>query len=268
MNTTTMDVNGVRLAVETFGEPADPAILLIGPSLLWWPEEFCRGLGGFVIRYDPRDCGRSAVSAAQAPPYTLRDLVADAAALPAAFGARRAHVAGLSTGGWIAQLLALDHPALVASLTLIATRPTAPGPADPDLPEHAEHVMAYVKNGLDWSDRRAVVEHLVGFERIMAGAGPFDEDAARRRAERHRDPLAATVNLAYVDHGARWRERLGEISVPTLVVHGEADPFFPIGNGEALAREIPSARLLAVPGAGHVLPRQAWEAIATHLIND
>ncbi|MEU7893234.1 alpha/beta hydrolase [Nonomuraea sp. NPDC049152] len=220
------------------------------------------------MRYDPRDSGLSTAYPAQAPPYTLRDLVADAAALPAAFGASRAHAVGLSTGGWVAQLLALDHPTLVASLTLVATRPTAPGPADPDLPEHAERVMARVMNGPDWSDRGAVVEHLVGFERIMAGESAFDEVAARRRAERHRDPHAASVNLAFIDHGERWRERLGEIRVPTLVVHGSADPFFPLGNGEALAREIPSASLLTVEGAGHELPRRAWEAISAHLKND
>ncbi|MFD1930166.1 alpha/beta fold hydrolase [Nonomuraea mangrovi] len=265
MNTMNVEVNGVRLAVETFGEPADPAVLLVGPSLLSWPEEFCRALGRFVIRYDPRDSGLSTGYPAQAPPYTLRDLVSDAAALPAVFGASRAHVVGLSTGGWIAQLLALDHPALVASLTLVATRPTAPGPADPDLPEHAERVMKAVMNGPDWSDRPAVIEHLVGFERIMAGEGAFDEAAARRRAERHRDPHAATVNLAFIDHGERWRERLGGIRVPTLVVHGGADPFFPLGNGEALAREIPSARLLTVEGAGHELPREAWKEITAHI---
>jgi hypothetical protein len=90
----------------------------------------------------------------------------------------------------------------------------------------------------DWSDERAVVDHLVLQARTFAGAGAFDEASARAHAEaevaRTTDVRCATPNIAFADHGPRWRERLGEIIAPTLVLHGEDDPFFPIGNGEAL----------------------------------
>ena len=87
-----------------------------------------------MVRYDLRDTGRSTFADPEAPSYSLRDLVADAAGLLDALGLPSAHVAGYGAGGWIAQLLALDHPGKVASLTLIATRPTAPGPARPRPP--------------------------------------------------------------------------------------------------------------------------------------
>jgi pimeloyl-ACP methyl ester carboxylesterase len=122
----------------------------------------------------------------------------------------------------------------------------------------------------DWSDERAVVGHLVLQARTMAGAGAFDETSARAQAEaevaRTADVRCATTNIAFADHGPRWRERLGEITAPTLVLHGEDDPFFPIGNGEALAAEIPDARLVRLGRAGHRLPAHAIAAIADELL--
>ena len=140
-------VGDVELCAETFGAPGDPPLLLIGNSMLTWPDGLCARLaegGRFVVRYDLRDTGRSTFADPEAPSYSLRDLVADAAGLLDALGIPSAHVAGYGVGGWIAQLLALDHPEKVASVTLIATRPTAPGRADPDLPEHAAVVMQQV----------------------------------------------------------------------------------------------------------------------------
>ncbi|MEU6754774.1 alpha/beta hydrolase, partial [Spirillospora sp. NPDC046719] len=193
-------VNGAALCVETFGDPAEAPLLLIGNTMLTWPDELCERLAAvrrFVVRYDLRGTGRSTPTAqptttpstdqpaanpadgfqpdgsqpeaAQAEggsagssslDYTLRDLVADAAGVLDAHGLAAAHVVGFGTGGWIAQLLALDHPDRVAGLTLIATRPTAPGPNDPDLPEHAPELMAHFMNppAVDWSDRGQVVE--------------------------------------------------------------------------------------------------------------
>jgi pimeloyl-ACP methyl ester carboxylesterase len=267
-------VNGVDLCVETFGRSTEPTVLLVGASLLTWDEEFCGRLaagGRQVVRYDVRDTGRSTTDPAGEPSYTLRDLVADAVGVLDELGVERAHVVGFSAGGWIAQLLAVDHADRVASLTLIATRPTSPGPADADLPEHDEGYMSWMAEAgePDWTDRDAVVAHLVEDERRLAGPVGFDEETARRRGEGMVDRarnIAAHDNIAFADHGDRWRERLGEIDTPTLVVHGTADPFFPYGNGVALAREIPGAELLTLDRVGHALPRAVWDEVVPALL--
>jgi pimeloyl-ACP methyl ester carboxylesterase len=261
--------------VEVRGGADDPTVLLVGSSMLSWPNELCERLvagGRRVIRYDVRDTGRSESYPPGKPGYSLADLVDDAIGVLDATATKRAHVAGMSTGGWIAQLLALDHPERVATLTLVASRPNTPGPVDEDLPGHHEALMEAIVNTPepDWSDERAVVDRLVLQARTLAGSGAFDETSARAHAEaevaRTTDVKCATTNLAFADHGPRWRERLGEITAPTLVLHGEDDPFFPIGNGEALAAEIPDARLVRLGSVGHRLPAHAVPAIADELL--
>jgi pimeloyl-ACP methyl ester carboxylesterase len=177
----------------------------------------------------------------------------------------------MSTGGWIAQLLALDHPDRVATLTLIASRSNAPGPVDDDLPGHDDAVMEAIRTSSapDWSDERSVVDHLVRQAKTLAGAGAFDEASAGAHAEAEvarTTNIQSATNIASADHGPRWRERLGDVSAPTLVLHGEDDPFFPIGNGEALAAEIPEARLVRLDRAGHKLPAHAIPIVADELI--
>nr|WP_296071087.1 alpha/beta hydrolase [uncultured Actinoplanes sp.] len=272
-------VNGVELCVQTSGDPSDPPLLLIGITMLTWPDELCAALSGrYVVRYDLRDAGRSALADPDEPAYHLRDLVTDASELLAALGVARAHVAGLGVGGFIAQLLALDHPGQVASLTLVSTRPVAPGPADPDLPEHAPEVMSrlFGRPEPDWTDRDSVVDYMTGCARLMSGRRGFDEtdaratagsifDRAQRSAKAQRASHLGTM-FAAIDCTPRWRERLPGITAPTLVIHGEEDPFFPYGNGVALAAEIPGARLLPLPGIGHGIPRATWPAVAGALV--
>src|SRR3954452_4232839 len=167
--------NGVDICVQTFGEPAQPVVLLImgsSASMDWWEDELCERLAGggrFVIRYDHRDTGQSASYPPGAPGYGLQEMVDDAVDLLDHFGVEGAHVVGMSMGGGIAQLLALDHPGRVASLTLIATAPAAPGSDDPDLPSMSEEAMArFVVDSPDWSDREAVIDHLVRLARAPA----------------------------------------------------------------------------------------------------
>jgi len=279
--------NGVELCTEAFGDAGDP-LLLIGNSMLEWDAELCErlaGAGRHVIRYDLRDTGCSTIVNPDKPAYSLRDLAADAAALVAALGLADAHVVGRGPGGWIAQLLALDHPGTVRTLTLVGTRPTSPGKPDKDLPDHEPELMATLFGGPkpDWSDRNSVVENMVAAGRAYAGSGGFDEQAAREHFEAVFDRTAAAladgvdlgaaqrasqqgIQFAFMKSGGRWRKRLGKITAPTLVVHGEDDPFFPIGNGEALANEIPGARLLRLPGVGQELPPRAWDAFADALL--
>lgn len=271
-------VNGVELCVETVGDPADPPVLLVGVTMLSWPDELCAALAGrYVVRYDLRDAGRSTFLDPDAPAYDLRDLVTDASELLVALGVGPAHVAGVGVGGFIAQLLALDHPDQVASLTLVSTRPVAPGPVDPDLPDHAPRLMElFARPAPDWNDRESVVDYMTGAARLTAGSRGFDEqdvratagaifDRAGRTAQAQRASHLGTM-FAAIDCRPRWRERLGAITAPTLVIHGDEDPFFPHGNGAALAAEIPGATLLTLPGIGQGLPRVTWPVVVDALL--
>lgn len=272
-------VNGIELAVETFGDPTEVPVLLIGVTMLSWPAELCRAMTGrYVLRYDLRDTGGSTFVDPQAPGYDLRDLVSDASELLRTLDLGAAHVAGVGVGGMIAQLLALDHPDQVASLTLVGTRPVAPGPVDPDLPDHEPELMAqlFSRPEPDWTDRDSVLEHLTGSARLMSGSRGFDEQEVRARSGAEFDrtrPTAAAQQASHlgtvfaaIDCGPRWRDRLGEIAAPTLVLHGEEDPFFPHGNAVALATEIPGAALVTLPGVGQGLPRVSWPAVTEALL--
>lgn len=272
-------VNGVELCVQAFGDPADPPVMLVGVTMLSWPDELCAALAGrYVVRYDLRDAGQSTYIDPDAPSYDLRDLVTDASELLVALDLGRTHVAGMGVGGFIAQLLALDHPGQVASLTLVSTRPVAPGPVDPDLPGHAAEVMEklFGRPKPDWTDRNSVVDYMTSSARLMSGSRGFSEQDARAYAGSIFDRAAPTAKaqrashlgtmFAAIDCQPRWRERLGEITAPTLVIHGDEDPFFPHGNAAALATEIPGATLLTLPGIGQGLPRVMWPAVVDALL--
>jgi pimeloyl-ACP methyl ester carboxylesterase len=272
-------VNGVELCVETVGDPADPPVLLVGITTQSWPDELCAALAGrYVVRYDLRDAGQSTFADPDAPGYDLRDLVTDASELVVALELGRTHVVGTGVGGFIAQLLALDHPDQVASLTLVSTRPVAPGPVDPDLPDHVPGLLEQLfgRPEPDWADRDSVVDHVAGAARLMAGSAGFDEQDARAAAGSIFDRVAPTAKaqrashfgsmFAAIDCRPRWRERLAEITAPTLVIHGDEDRFFPYGNGVALAAEIPGATLLTLPGVGSGLPRGTWPTVVDALL--
>ncbi|MFD0361877.1 alpha/beta fold hydrolase [Nocardia sp. GCM10030253] len=272
-----LDVNETQLCAESFGDLVQqPSILLIhgaGESLLAWEEEFIERLvagGRSVIRYDSRDAGRSATYPVGAPPYCLRDLVTDAVGLLDAFGLRKAHLMGMSQGSAVAQLVALDHPDRVASLTLTSSTPGGPGHQYPDLPEMTPELEAFFAGATaepDWTDRAAVVEYLAEADRpFTAPSQPFDTVARRVKAgrivDRANDIAAQLTNPFLIDAGAPWRDRLAEISAPTLVLHGTEDPLFPIGHGRALAEEIPGAHFLAMEHTGHeIVPRAQWNSV-------
>ena len=125
-------INGAASCVEVQGGVDGPTVLLVGSSMLSWPDELCERLvagGRRVIRYDVRDTGRSESYPPGEPGYSLANLVDDAVGVLDATSTERAHVAGMSTGGWIAQLLALGRPERVATLTLVASRPNPPAPS-------------------------------------------------------------------------------------------------------------------------------------------
>ena len=265
-----IEANGVALCTETFGDPADAPILLVmgvGGSMLWWDEGFCRMLADgarFVIRYDHRDTGRSVTYQPGHPGYSGADLVADAVGVLDAYGLPAAHIVGVSAGGALAQLIALDFADRVLSLVLISTSPATPG--DRGLPPPTEEFGRFVAAAeVDWSDPESVIEYLVGYSRVLAGGQrPFGEAAfrefVRRDVERARN-VAALQNHDVISGDDQSREPLSSIKVPTLVVHGTADPMFPLGHGEVLAEEIPGATLLTLERAGHGVDRADWDTI-------
>lgn len=274
-------IGEVDLCAQAFGDPGDPAVLLVhgaGNSLVSWPKEFCQRLAGAgrrVIRYDSRDAGRSTTYEVGAPPYALRDLATDAVGLLDALGITRAHVVGMSQGAAVGQLLALDHTDRVASLTLASSTPGGPGHEHPDLPPMAERIQelfAVEAPEPDWSDRAAMIEYLVEAERPFTGTSrPFDADGMRAVAalavDRAANVAAQVTNPFLLDAGQPWRARLGEIRVPTLVVHGREDPMFPFGHAQAMVREIPGSRLLAMAHTGHeVFPRSTWDEVVSAIV--
>jgi pimeloyl-ACP methyl ester carboxylesterase len=271
-----IEANGVELCSEPFGDPADPPILLvmgIGASMLWWEEGFCRMLadgGRFVVRYDHRDTGRSVTYERGRPGYSGADLVADAAGVLDAYEIPAAHVVGVSAGGALAQLLALDFPDRVLSLVLVSTSLAVS--TDRRLPPPSDDFTRFAAAvEVDWSDSESVVEYLVGYSRVLAGGQrTFDERAlrelARRDVERARD-FAAARNHDLLRDDERSHKPVSSISAPTLVIHGTADPMFPIEHGEALADEIPGARLQRLEGAGHGLDRADRDVVVEAILD-
>ncbi|SFI66173.1 Pimeloyl-ACP methyl ester carboxylesterase [Streptosporangium canum] len=267
--------NGVDLATQAFGDPAAPPILLVSgaeATMDWWDDDFAARLaaaGRHVIRYDTRDTGRSTTFPVGAPAYTQDDLLADALGVLDGYGLASAHIVGVSMGGGLAQRLAVRHPGRVLTLTLISTSPGGPGgPENPDLPPMSEDLaktFAEPAPGPDWADRDAVIGYFLAAERVFAGTIPVDEERVRRTAGRafDRSPVpAAASNHWMIEGGEPVRSRLGEITAPALVLHGTADPLFPYGHAETLAREIPGATLIPLPGMGHQMPPyEVWDIV-------
>ena len=237
---TTVDANGVALGIESFGDDDAPLVLLAGgTTMLSWPDALCERLaagGRRVVRYDLRDSGESTTTDPEAPAYSLRDLAADAAALADALGGGPAHLAGIGVSGMVAQVAALDHPGAFSALTLVGTRAVAPGRPDADLPDHDEATMRrlFARPMPDWTDREAVADFAAARAEIL-GDDPVAARAIAARIWDRTPGTAAPVQMANqmgmvfskLNCKPRWRERLPEIKVPTLVVHGRPRPFLP-----------------------------------------
>ncbi len=275
-----IDAGGVTLGVEHFGDAAAPLVLLVGgTTMLSWPSALCAALargGRHVVRYDLRDSGASTTVDPESPAYTLRDLASDAASLAHELDSRPAHLAGIGVGGMVAQVAALDHAYAFSALTLVGTRPVAPGPVDDDLPDHDGPTMdrLFALPMPDWSDRASVAEFAAAGAEILGN----DPAAASVTAERIWDRTPGTepaiqmanqlgMVFSKLDCKPRWRERLPELTIPALVVHGRRDPFFPVGNGEACTREIPEARLLVMEEAATAIPDAATGEVAAAMLS-
>lgn len=276
---TTIEANGVTLGIEHFGDWAAPLMLLAGgTTMLSWPDPLCAALAGggrHVVRYDLRDSGASTTLDPEAPAYTLRDLAADAAALAEELDERPAHLAGIGVGGMVAQVAAVEHPDAFAKLTLVGTRPVAPGPPDDDLPDHDQATMnrLFSRPMPDWADRASVADFAAGGAEILGDDPAAASETAGRIWDRTPSPKSAVheanqlgMVFSKLDCKPRWREQLSKLAMPTLVVHGRLDKFFPLGNGEALAREIPGARLLVLDRGSTTIPEASTTNVAAAML--
>jgi pimeloyl-ACP methyl ester carboxylesterase len=272
------EINGAELCVDTFGDPAHPAILLImgaAGSMDRREEPYCERLaaaGRHVIRYDHRDTGGSTTYPPGEPGYTSDDLFADPLGILDHLRVERAHLVGLSMGGAIAQCIALDHPERVLSLTLMSTSPVSGvGEQLPPMSDRLHAVFGAEPTEPDWDDRGAAIAFLLEGERPYAGSRGIDEEATRALLGRVYDRSAGLPSASnhWILEGSEIAAgRLPEITAPTLVIHGTDDPLFPLAHGEALARAIPGAELLVIDGLGHEFPPWAWDQVLGALTGD
>jgi len=272
--------NGIELCYDTFGDPSDPAVLLImglsGP-LIWWSPEFCAQLaerGFHVVRFDNRDIGRStkvggppirrsetiralARGSRGRPPYTLSDMAADSVGLLDHLGITTAHIIGVSMGGMIAQTIAIEHPDRVLSLVsmMSTTGRRSVGWADPRL------LPLFVRRRS--RDKDAFIKEFFLVFEMIGSPGyrtPRDEELALAEATFARGPSpegAARQLMAILAQPDRTRS-LRDLRIPALVVHGLADRLVHVSGGRATAAAIPSAELMLIPGMGHDLPTAIW----------
>jgi pimeloyl-ACP methyl ester carboxylesterase len=278
--------NEVELEYETVGGPAGRPLLLVqglGAQLISVEDGLCQELasrGFLVIRYDNRDAGLSTWFDDARPvnlaavwggdhstlAYTLEDMADDAVAVLDAAGAEAAHVAGISLGGMIAQLLATRYPTRVRSLASIMSTTGDRAVGQPTA-EAASVLMSSMPG-----DRERYIDQAVANTRAISSgtAYRFDEDAVRRGAARGFDrayhPKGTGRQFAAILAAGDRAAALAQIRVPTVVVHGEQDQIIGVSGGEATAAAIGGARLLRVPGLGHELPPGFWPVLADALV--
>lgn len=283
--------NGIRICYDTFGERTAPPLLLVmglAGQMIAWDEEFCRRLAGqgyFVVRYDNRDIGLSTrFSEAGIPdimgligqalqgkpitaPYLLRDMAADAVGLLDALGIEKAHIVGISMGGAIGQELAINYaPRLRTFTSIMATT------GDPSLPQAKPEALALLMAPPPKSQGEYVQSFLRSWQ-VLRGPGFADDDArdagrAAANYARGLNPAGVARQLAAIIASGNRTSALHKVTVPTLVIHGDADPLVPVECGVATANAIPGAKLIRIPRMGHALPIAMWpqiiEAIAAH----
>ncbi|CAN5146855.1 alpha/beta hydrolase [soil metagenome] len=289
---TRVAANGIELNYDSFGDPAAPPVVLImglGTQMIAWEEAFCEDLaarGRWVIRFDNRDIGRStkldalgvpnvpvlvqaALSGKQIQaPYLLSDMAADTIGLLDALDIKTAHIVGASMGGAIAQTLAIEHPARLRTMTAIMASSGAPGLPPPT----PEAMMALLTPAP--TDKPGFLARYVKTWKLLRGTTAFPLDEARDLAKGERSfdrgisPAGTARQLiAIVASGSR-KEALVGVRVPTLVIHGDADPLVPLAHGLDIADTVPGAKRLVIPTMGHALPVSMWPeiigAIAAH----
>jgi pimeloyl-ACP methyl ester carboxylesterase len=272
-------VGELDICYETFGDPGDPAILLImglGTQMVAWHDDFCAQLaarGHFVIRHDNRDIGRSThltrfpppslwklARRDRHPPYTLADMAGDSIGVLDHLGIERAHVVGASMGGMIAQTIAIRHPERALSLVSIFSNTGSFWTGQPALSMYAVLLRPAPR------DRERFINHAVEVFEKIGGKGyePGIEDLrtiATRSFDRGHDPSGPGRQLGAIVADRDRRAQLRRLTIPVTVIHGKQDRLVRPSGGRATARAIQHARLVEIDGMGHGLPRGAWPQI-------
>jgi pimeloyl-ACP methyl ester carboxylesterase len=273
-------VGGIELAYERFGAPGDVPVLLVmglATQMLGWPDEFCATLAGRgheVVRFDNRDVGLSTHLHDAQPPdvmaafagdtssasYTLSDMAADTVGLLDALGWDSAHLVGASMGGMIAQTVAIEHPDRVRTLTSIMSTT-----GDQEVGGATQEALGVLLAPPARTRDEAIARTVTTYRVIGSPGYDFDEAALRERAglsyDRAFDPIGVGRQLMGILASGDRTERLREVRVPTLVIHGAEDPLVDVSGGRATAAAIPDAELVVVDGMGHDLPRGLWGEI-------
>jgi pimeloyl-ACP methyl ester carboxylesterase len=271
----------IELFYDTTGDRSDPPVILVaglGQQMIGWETAAVQDLasrGHFVVRFDNRDVGLStkltgdvdlmatlaAAVTGRAPsvPYRMSDMAMDIAALMDHLEIGRAHIVGVSMGGMIAQRFAIEAPDRLASLTSImsTTGSTLVGQATP--------AAAAFMFGEPVTGREDVIERTVEMLKVYWGPHHWDEERARTRAvasyDRSFHPEGRTRQFAAMLADGDRTAELTRLAVPTLVIHGGADPLIDVSGGEATADAIPDAKLAILPSMGHDIPRELWPDI-------
>jgi pimeloyl-ACP methyl ester carboxylesterase len=262
--------SGIEINYESFGAPADPTLLLInglGGQMIRWRSDFCaafvdRGLR--VVRFDNRDTG---LSTHMDEPYTLSEMAADAVAVLDDLGVDRAHVLGVSMGGMIAQTVAIEHPDRVRSLISVMSTT-----GDRDVGGATPEAFAAL-TGPPAATREEYQQDAVEHAGVWGSPGLFDADELRREAgeswDRGVDPAGVARQFAAIRASGSRSDRLAQLDVPTLVIHGTADTLILPTGGQRTAEVIPGAELLLVEGMGHDTARPLWprlvDAVTAHI---
>ena len=277
--------NGIQLCYDTFGDPADPPLLLVmgfTAQMIAWDDAFCALLaarGRYVIRFDNRDCGlsthldgqlvdvlalmtRRPGDALPAVPYTLSAFSDDAFGLLDHLGIDRAHILGASMGGMIVQTMALEHPERVLTLTSVMSTTGAPE----STPEAQAALLAPPP-----PDRAGAIARGVEVARIISSPRHFDAAKAERHAIASYDrafyPEGSMRQLAAISVAHDRADALRELRVPTLVIHGRADPLILPSGGERTAAAVPGANLLMLNDMAHDLPEPLWPLLVDAVIS-
>ena len=284
--------NNIQIKVEDSAPnaPDQPVVLLImglGMQLIAWPPGFVRGLinAGFrVVRFDNRDIGLSEKFGTMGSPnllwsglkyklglpikapYRLHDMALDALGVLDALGITKAHIVGVSMGGMVAQRVALHAPQRTLSLTSIMSSSGARG-----LPQATSAVTRQMLSRPAGKGKQAAIDHSVKlFQAIGSPGFPMDVAFLRERVtasyERSFNPDGLVRQMVAIVADSTRAADLAKVSVPTLVLHGRADPLVPFACGQDTAKRIPGARLVGIDGMGHDLPPGVVEHLLTHLV--
>jgi pimeloyl-ACP methyl ester carboxylesterase len=272
-------VGDIEICYETFGDPGDPAMLLImglGTQMVAYHDEFCQQLaqrGFFVIRHDNRDIGRSThLDDAPTPslvqlakrdrnaPYTLADMAGDSVGVLDCLGIEKAHVVGTSMGGMIAQTIAIRHPERTLSLVSIMSNTGSFWNGQPALTMYAVLLKPSPR------EREGFIQNAVEMFTKIGGSGyePDVEDLrhiATLSYDRGHDARGSQRQLWAIVADRDRARALHELNVPATVIHGAEDRLVRPSGGRGTAKAIPGARLVMIPGMGHGLPRGAWPTI-------